>query len=33
MSDRHRLTKEQIERLRLFLRKGHGKPRFDDRRA
>ncbi len=33
MSDLFWLTDEQIERLRPFIPKSHGKPRVDDRRV
>lgn len=33
MSDLYWLTDEQIERLRPFFRKSHGKPRVNDRRV
>ncbi len=33
MSDLFWLTDEQIERLRPFFPKSHGKPRVDDRRV
>lgn len=32
MSNRFRLTEAQMDRLRPFLPKSHGKPRLDDRR-